>query len=294
MANLLTYIINGALMGLLYSLIALSFVVIYRSARVFNFAQGEIVVVAAFFIWTLSFSFQLDWWVAVPLAMAGSVVLGLAIERFVLRRLIGEELFSFVMVTIGLLILLRGVVLVVWGPDMRFFPAIFPVTAIRIGGVVIDPALLYGGIITICLAAGASWFYNRTQLGLEMSAVAEDHQTAMSMGIGVRKSIAISWALSGVFSTIAAIVFLNGKGLTFSAAEIGFAALPVVLLAGLESIGGVILAGLIIGITANLAAFFLDPIFDGGVAQVLPYVIMIAILLIRPTGIFGWKTIERI
>lgn len=294
MASLLTYIINGALMGLLYALIALSFVIIYRSARVFNFAQGEIVVVSAFLIWSFSFLMGLTWWLAVPLAIASSMLLGLIIERFVLRRLIGEEIFSFVMVTIGLLILLRGLVLVIWGPDMRFFPAIFPLQAYRVGSIVIDPALLYGGIITILLAGLASWFYNRTQLGLEMSAVAEDHQTAMSLGISVRKSIAISWMLSGAFSAIAAIVFLNGKGLTFSASDIGFAALPVVLLAGLESIGGVILAGLIIGISANLAAYFLDPIFDGGVAQVLPFIIMIAILLVRPTGMFGWKTIDRI
>lgn len=294
MASLLTYVINGALMGLLYALIALSFVIIYRSARVFNFAQGEIIVVAAFLIWTFFFHYEFEWWLALPLAVGCSVLLGLIIERLILRRLIGEEIFSFVMVTIGLLILLRGIVLVVWGPDMRFFPAVLPLTAIRIGPIVIDPALLYGGIITILLAGFASWFYNRTQLGLEMSAVAEDHQTAMSLGISVRKSIAISWALSGVFSAIAAIVFLNGKGLTFSASDIGFAALPVVLLAGLESIGGVIVAGLIIGVTANLAAYFLDPIFDGGVAQVLPFIIMIAILLIRPTGMFGWKTIDRI
>lgn len=294
MASLLTYVINGALMGLLYALIALSFVIIYRSARVFNFAQGEIVVVAAFLIWSFFFFYGLKWWLAVPLAIASSMLLGLIIERLILRRLIGEEIFSFVMVTIGLLILLRGIVLVVWGPDMRFFPAILPLAAIRIGSIVIDPALLYGGIITVLLAGFASWFYNRTQLGLEMSAVAEDHQTAMSLGIAVRKSIAISWMLSGAFSAVAAIVFLNGKGLTFAASDIGFAALPVVLLAGLESIGGVILAGLIIGITANLAAYYLDPIFDGGVAQVLPFVIMIIILLVRPTGMFGWKTIDRI
>ena len=294
MASLLTYVINGALMGLLYALIALSFVIIYRSARVFNFAQGEIIVVAAFLIWTFFNHYEFDWWLALPLAVGCSILIGLIIERLILRRLIGEEIFSFVMVTIGLLILLRGIVLVVWGPEMRFFPAVLPLTAVRIGSIVIDPALLYGGIITILLAGLASWFYNKTQLGLEMSAVAEDHQTAMSLGISVRKSIAISWALSGVFSAIAAIVFLNGKGLTFAASDIGFAALPVVLLAGLESIGGVIIAGLIIGVTANLAAYYLDPIFDGGVAQVLPFIIMIAILLIRPTGMFGWKTIDRI
>jgi branched-chain amino acid transport system permease protein len=294
MSGFLTYAINGALTGLLYALIAMSFVIIYRSARVFNFAQGEIIVVGAFIIWTYTALLDLDPWVAVPLALLSSLALGLVIERVVLRPLIGEDLFSFVMVTIGLLILIRGVVLVVWGPEVRFFPAILPVAAVRIGSIVIDQALLYGGAITLLIAALTSWFFNKTQPGLEMSAVAEDHQTALSLGISVKRSIAIAWAMSGVFSTVAAIVFLNGKGMTFLASDIGFAALPVALLAGLESIGGVVLGGLIVGVASSLAAYFLDPVFDGGVAGVFPFLIMIVILLIRPTGLFGWKTIERI
>lgn len=294
MSSLFTYVINGALTGLLYALIAMSFVIIYRSARVFNFAQGEIIVVGAFLIWTYAALLDLEWWVAVPLALVSSIVLGLIIERVVLRPLVGEELFSFVMVTIGLLILIRGIVLVAWGPEVRFFPAVLPVAAVRIGGVVIDQALLYGGLMTIAVALFTSWFFNRTQVGLEMSAVAEDHQTALSLGISVKRSIAIAWAISGAFSTLAAIVFLNGKGMTFLASDIGFAALPVALLAGLESIGGVVIGGLIVGVASAFAAYFLDPIFDGGVAAVFPFLIMVLILLIRPTGLFGWKTIERI
>ncbi len=294
MSSFLTYAINGALTGLLYALIAMSFVIIYRSAKVFNFAQGEIIVVGAFIIWSYFALADLDLWLAVPLALVSSLVLGLVIERLILRPLIGEDLFSFVMATIGLLILIRGVVLVVWGPEVRFFPAVFPVAAARIGSIVIDQALLYGGALTLLIAALTSWFFNKTQTGLEMSAVAEDHQTALSLGISVKRSIAIAWAMSGVFSTLAAIVFLNGKGMTFLASDIGFAALPVALLAGLESIGGVVLGGLIVGVASSLAAFFLDPVFDGGVAGVFPFLIMILILLIRPTGLFGWKTIERI
>lgn len=294
MASLLTYVINGALTGLLYALIAMSFVIIYRSARVFNFAQGEIIVVGAFLIWTYMMVLDLEWWVAVPLALLSSLVLGLIFERVFLRPLVGEELFAYVMVTIGLLILIRGVVLVVWGPEVRFFPAILPVTAVRIGTIIIDQALLWGGIATLVIAALASWFFNKTQLGLEMSAVAEDHQTALSLGISVKRSVAVAWAISGVFSTIAAIIFLNGKGMTFLASDIGFAALPVALLAGLESIGGVVLGGLIVGIASALAAYFLDPVFDGGVAGVFPFLIMVVILLVRPTGLFGWKTIDRI
>lgn len=294
MASLLTYVINGALTGLLYALIAMSFVIIYRSARVFNFAQGEIIVVGAFLIWTYMMVLDLEWWAAVPLALLSSLVLGLIFERVFLRPLVGEELFAYVMVTIGLLILLRGVVLVTWGPEVRFFPAILPVSAVRLDTIVIDQALLWGGIATLVIAALASWFFNKTQLGLEMSAVAEDHQTALSLGISVKRSVAVAWAISGVFSTIAAIIFLNGKGMTFLASDIGFAALPVALLAGLESIGGVVLGGVIVGIASALAAYFLDPVFDGGVAGVFPFLIMVVILLVRPTGLFGWKTIDRI
>lgn len=294
MVSFWSHVINGALTGLLYALIAMSFVIIYRAARVFNFAQGEIIVVGGFLVWTLVSEFDLEVWQAVPLAVVGSLVLGLAIERFVLRPLVGQELFAFVMVTIGLLIFIRGVVLVVWGPDVRFFPAVVPMQAIRIGPLVLDRALVYGGLATIAIAAAASWFFNRTQTGLEMTAVAEDHQTALSLGISVKRSIAIAWAISGVLSTLAAITFLNGKGMTFLASDIGFAALPVALLAGLESIGGVVLGGLIVGVAVGIAAFFLDPIFQGGVANVFPFAIMVLVLLVRPTGLFGWKTIERI
>ncbi len=294
MVSLLSYVVNGALTGLLYALIAMSFVVIYRSARVFNFAQGEIVIVGAFLVWTFMSALDLPVWASVPLALLASMLLGVLIERLILRPLVGEDLFAFVMVTIGLLIFMRGVVLVAWGPEIRFFPAVLPMAAIKLGPLVLDRALVIGGALTLVLAAATSWFFNHTQLGLEMTAVAEDHQTALSLGISVKRSIALAWAFSGLLSTVAAIIFLNGKGMTFLASDIGFAALPVALLAGLESIGGVVLGGLIVGIAVGLAAFFLDPVFGGGVAAVFPFVIMVVILLIRPTGLFGWKTIERI
>lgn len=294
MLSLLSYVANGALTGLLYALIAMSFVIIYRSARVFNFAQGEIVIVGAFLVWTFMSAFDLPVWVSVPLALLASMLLGVLIERLILRPLVGEELFAFVMVTIGLLIFIRGVVLVAWGPEVRFFPSVLPMAAVKVGPLVFDRALVIGGAVTLVVAAVTSWFFNRTQLGLEMTAVAEDHQIALSLGISVKRSIALAWAISGLLSTVAAIIFLNGKGMTFLASDIGFAALPVALLAGLESIGGVVLGGLIVGVAVGLAAYFLDPIFDGGVAAVFPFVIMVIILLIRPTGLFGWKTIERI
>jgi len=208
--------------------------------------------------------------------------------------LVGEELFALVMVTIGLLVFIRGAVLVIWSPEVHFFPAVFPMTGLKVGPFMVDKGLAFGGAITILVAAAFSWFFNHTRTGLEMTAVAEDHQIALSLGLNVKRSIAVAWAASGVLCTLAAAIFLSGKGMTFMVSDIGLAALPVVLLAGLESIGGLILAGLLIGISMGIAEFFLDPIFEGGVAAVFPFIIMIIVLLIRPSGLFGWKTIERI
>jgi len=294
MTTFLTFLVNGALIGLLYSLIALTFIIIYRSSRVFNLAQGELIVIAAFLIWSFSDRLPDNPFIAVLLATLALVVIGLIIERVIIRPLIGADVFSYVMVTIGLLLFLQGVVLVLWGPEIRLFPAIIDLAGVRIGGMVLDRALVYGAIATVVIATGMMIFFNKTQTGLEMTAVAEGHEIALSMGISIKKSLAISWILSCILSIVAAIMFLNGKGLSFAAADVALVALPAVLLAGLESVGGVLIAGLIIGITAQLGSYWLDPLVGGGVADVLPFVFMIIILLIRPTGLFGWKSVDRL
>ncbi len=295
MSDFVSHTVNGALLGLLYALVAMGFVVIYRASRVFNFAQGEFVVIGGFLVWWFTLGLGLPIWAGILLALLGAAVFGLLIERLFFRRLIGESLFAMVMITIALLILLRGVVLVAWGPQVRPFPRVFPTEVLIVmGDVFIDRALLYGGIITIILAIGLNWFFTRTRRGLKMSAVAEDHQIAMSMGISVRRSIALAWVLGSVLSAIGAMVFLSGKSLTFLASDIGLAALPVALLAGVESVGGLIPAGLIVGVATGLAAGYLDPIVGGSMGAVFPYIIMIAILFIRPTGLFGWEEIERV
>ncbi|MBW2408309.1 MAG: branched-chain amino acid ABC transporter permease [Deltaproteobacteria bacterium] len=294
MTSFLSHVVTGALIGLLYALISMGFVIIYRAGRVFNLAQGEVLAIGAFLIWSFALYFNLPLWLAVLLGFGASIILGLIIERVILRPLVGEEMFALVMVTVGLLIFLRGLILVIWGADVHYIPPVFDEKGVFIGPLILDRGLVYGGIITILAAAFFSWFFNRTRIGLEMTAVAEDHQIALSLGLKVKWSIAAAWALSGVLCTMSAIIFVGGKGMTFLVGDIGMTALPVALFAGLESIGGLIVAGLIIGISAGIAEYFLDPIFAGGVAQVFPFVIMIIVLIIRPTGLFGWKTIERI
>lgn len=287
-------IITGALIGLLYALVAMGFVVIYRASKVFNFAQGELVILGGFIVWYTTFELGLDLWLAIPLSLLLSALAGYLIERIFLTKLIGESAFSMVMVTVGLLILLRGVVLLLFGPAVRPFPVIFPLKPLFLGEMLIPMNLLIGGLITVVAAVGLSWFFNRTRAGLRMTAVAEDHVVASSMGISVKGSIAFAWVLGAVLSTVGAMIFLSGKSLTFLASEIGFAALPVALFAGLESIGGLILAGVIVGVAQSLATNHLDPLVGGALGTVVPYLIMLGILLIRPTGLFGWRTIERV
>ena len=294
MIDFLSYLINGALSGLLYALIAMGFVVIYRASKVFNFAQGELVVFGGYMVWWTIIQMGLPLWVGLPIAFVASAIFGLLIERIFFARMVGESVFSMVMVTIGLLILIRGVVLVIFGAQVRAFPIIFTLEPLIFGDLVISRSMLYGGILTIFIGLGLSWFFNRTRAGLTMTAVAEDHQVAMSMGISVQRSIAFAWILGCVLATLGAMVHLSGRSINIMSSDIGLAALPVALLAGLESLGGLLLAGVLVGVIQGLASAYLDPIVGGSLGSVFPFIIMLVVLLIRPTGMFGWKTIERV
>jgi branched-chain amino acid transport system permease protein len=290
----LNYALNGALLGLLYALVAMGFVVIYRASKVFNMAVGEMLVLGAFLVWWAIASRGLHPAAGIGAALAIAVLVGLAIERLLFRRLIGESVFSMIMVTIGLLILMRGLVLVIWGPQERAFPALIPLQPIIVGEMIVPRPLVAAGVLAVVFAFGLHWFFNRSRTGLAMSAVAEDHQIALSMGISVRRSIAFAWALGGVMSVVASIVYLSGKSLTFLSSEVGFASLPVALLAGLESVRGLLLAGLIVGVVQGLTAAYVDPLIGGNAASVVPYIFMLAVLIVRPTGMFGWRRIERV
>ncbi|KPU99607.1 branched-chain amino acid ABC transporter permease [Variovorax paradoxus] len=294
MIEFLNYALNGALLGLLYALVAMGFVVIYRASKVFNMATGEMLVLGAFLVWWAVASRGLHPALGIAAALVIAVVVGLAIERLFFRRLIGESVFSMIMVTIGLLILTRGLVLVIWGPQERAFPALIPLAPLIVGEMIIPRPLAAAGVVAVVFALALHWFFNRSRTGLAMSAVAEDHQIALSMGISVRRSIAFAWALGGVLSVISSIVYLSGKSLTFLSSEIGFAALPVALLAGLESIRGLLLAGLIVGVVQGLTSAYIDPLIGGNAASVVPYIFMLVVLAVRPNGMFGWKRIERV
>jgi branched-chain amino acid transport system permease protein len=307
--DLIQYTVDGALKGMLYALVALGFIIIFRAGRILNFAQGEVVVIGGFLIYSfVSLPFlpgllnaifgPLPGWlsVCISLVIAGLFVtlFGLLVERFIFRPLIGQPIFTIVMVTIGLMILLQGLVLAVWGGEDRPFPFLFSLGAVKMGPFTFSRAVFWGGIISIGVFGVLSWLFERTRWGLKLTAVAEDHPVAQSLGISVKKSIATAWVIGCLLSAWAAVVFLNGQTLTFAAGTIGLTALPVALLAGLESIWGAPIAGLIVGIGESLAAAYLDEYTEGAMSEAFPYLLMLVILMIRPQGLFGWKIIERI
>jgi branched-chain amino acid transport system permease protein len=294
MMDFLNYFANGVLLGQLYALLSLGFVVIYRASKVFNFAQGELMLLGAYSLWTLVLGLELPLYVALPLAFVMAALYGWVIERLFFERLIGESVFSMVMVTIGLVILIRGVVLVVWGAGDRSFPAILPTTPIIVGDLILPTSLVIGAVITVIFTLGLSYFFNRTRVGLTLTAVAEEPTIALSLGISVHKAVVFAWMMGTAIATIGAIIFLSGRSLTVQTADVAFAALPVALLAGLESITGLMLAGAVVGVVQSLVAAYVDPLIGGSASSIVPFVFMLLILLVRPTGLFGWRHIERV
>jgi branched-chain amino acid transport system permease protein len=289
MINLVQILVEGSLVGLVYGLVAISFVVIYRASRIVNLAQGEVLVFGALFLWTFtlgasSAGYALPLAVSLAVTVAACIAFGLLLERFVFRPLISQPAFAIFMASIALLILLRGTAQLVWTAETRSFPAILPEGGFMLGPLLVNTRLFIGGIFTLALAFGLHAFFTRTRYGLRLAAVAENHDIALSL----------AWILGTIVATAAAMVLLSGRIVSLEVAQIGFKALPVALLGGLESIRGAPLAGILIGVGEALAMAYLDPFTNGAASGVLPYAVMIAVLLIRPQGLFGWKKIERL
>jgi len=285
---------NGVLIGLMYALIALGFVLVYKATDAVNFAQGEFVMIAGFVVAGCLGVWGVPLWLAVPLALGSMVAFGFVLERVMLRKLIGRPVIAVVMATIGLASILRGI-----GPFTIFSgtkPLPLPVSdePFVLGPLFIPPIQLAGGVIGLAFLAGFSWFFLKSRNGVAMRAVADNQQVAMAMGIDVERYFGLAWAMTGVVSALGGILWGNMLGVDVNLALVGFKVFPVVILGGLDSIPGAIIGGLIVGIVENVAAGYVDPYVGGGTKDFAPYVLMILALMIRPYGIFGKRIIERI
>jgi branched-chain amino acid transport system permease protein len=285
---------NGLLIGLMYSLIALGFVLVYKATDAINFAQGEFVMIAGFVTAGALMVWGAPLWLAVALALVSLVAFGFVLERVMLRKLIGRPVIAVVMATIGLASILRGV-----GPFAIFSgtkPLPLPIRdePFMLGPIFIPPIQLLGAGVSLAFLAGFGWFFLRSRKGIAMRAVADNQQVAMAMGIDVERYFGVAWAMTGVVSALGGILWGNLLGVDVNLALVGFKVFPVVILGGLDSIPGAIIGGLIVGLVENIAAGYVDPYVGGGTKDFAPYVLMILALMIRPYGMFGKRIIERV
>ena len=286
------FLMSGLSMGSIYALVALGFVLIYKATSILNLAQGEFLMVGAYFCLSLTLDFGLGFVASFLLTMVFSVILGLAVERLVLRPLIGEPIISVIMVTLGLTYIMRGLVIMIWGNDIRQFN-IFPDQPIDFWGVKLTYLYLYSMGISFALLIIFAVFFKYARTGVFMRAVA-DHQTAaQSMGISVKKVFAMSWCISAVVSSIGGILVGNIAGVGVDLSYIGLKVLPAVILGGLDSILGAIIGGLIVGVLEFLSAGYLDP-YIPAINEVFPFIVLVLVLMIKPYGLFGTEEIERV
>lgn len=292
--DFLQVLVNGTLTGVIYGILAMSFVVIYRASRIVNLAQGQLVMAAAFFVWLFLTRLALSPWLGLPLALLASVALAIAVERAVFHRLIGQPAFSVVMASIGLLILLQAATQLFFGPQDRTFPRVLPEGAWQVGPLLVTKGLVIGAVITLVVTEALHRFFLVTRLGLRLAAVAEDHQTALSLGVSVGRATTTGWVMGAALALLAAVLLLSGNALGLPVSEVGLRLLPVAILGGLESVRGACIAGVLVGLGEALASRYLDPLTNGAASLVFPYGLMIFVLLVRPQGLFGWKAVERL
>ena len=290
---LFALVLSGASIGLMYSLIALGFVLVYKATDAINFAQGEFVMLAGMVVVTV-LGAQAPLIAAIVVVLLVMIGFGFGLEKVVLRPLLGRPVVAVIMATIGVAALLRG-----WGPlvlgiETRNLPLPIGDEPINIGPASLPPIQVLGAVVALLFFVVFNWFFKKSRMGVAMRAVADNQQVAQAMGINVERYFALAWAMAGIVSALGGVVWGSMLGVDVQLALVGLKVFPVVILGGLDSIGGALIGGLIIGIVESLAAGYLDPYVGGGTKDFAPYVLMILVLMVRPYGMFGRRQIERV
>jgi branched-chain amino acid transport system permease protein len=298
MTNFLQLIVGGVALGFQYALVALGFVIIFKATHVINFAQGGFVMLGAYLTYQFSTVWGLSFPLGVVLAMVATALLGLLVERLVLRRMVGKPLFALIMITVGLLFVIQEVCSTIWTSEPINLGDPWGIDTVDVGGVVIQVADLWTIVLAGVVLGAFFLFFRYSKLGLAMRATALDQEAALAQGMSAKRVFATAWGISGAVAALAGVIIAAGP--TVLSPSVQFAALlafPAIILGGLDSPGGAVIGGVIIGLTQTLTAGYQNQYaaFLGQNFQtVMPYVVMVLILLVRPYGLFGTPEVKRI
>jgi branched-chain amino acid transport system permease protein len=285
---------TGILVGGIYALVALGWVLIYKCSGVLNLAMGELTLIGAYVTYTF-YEIGIPFIPAVLLTLLVGIVLGFLTERIFLDKLIGEPILAVIMVTVGISFFLKGLIGYIWGSDTRVFtPPIFEIKPIKIGILMISPVYLWSFILAIVLLIVLVCFFKYTRWGLSMQATADDETAALSLGVSARFVYAAAWAIAFMSAGVGGALLGNINGINISVGYLGLLVLPAVVLGGLNSVPGAIVGGILIGLLQNFSGTYLDQYFPGGVKEIVPFAFMAVFLLFKPYGLWGWERIERV
>ncbi|HEV2512954.1 branched-chain amino acid ABC transporter permease [Bosea sp. (in: a-proteobacteria)] len=284
---------NGVFVGLMYALVSLGIVLIYKTSGTANLAQGAIAMTGGYVTWALATLVGLPMWLAIPIALVGMFGFGLLMERIALRRMIGQPVIMTIMLTLGVEIMLRGLLPGIFGAAVKRLDIGLPQQPLFVGELLLNRSTLIGGSISLLLILLSLFFFN-SRFGVVMRAVADDQTASWSVGIRVERAIAVAWGLAAVSATAAGVLWGSTQGIDWSLSLLLIKALAIAILGGLDSIPGVLVAGVIVGVAESLATGVLDPLVGGGSRDVVAAVIILVTLLLKPHGLFGRHHIERV
>lgn len=292
---LLQLTLNGLIVGTLYGVVAMSFVLIYKASQVVNFAQGEFLLVGAWVCWWFLVEWQLPFWAGFLFTLAFMTLFGLVLQVVVLRPLIGEPVISVIMATIGLGIFFQALMKWIFGVFAKPFPPIFATERVSVLGLEVQTVYLLSLGISLLIMLGFAWFFTASKHGLAMRATAFDQQVAQSLGVSVPRVFAMSWAISAVVSAVAGVVVGVVNGVSSALSFYGIKVFPAVILGGLDSVLGAVLGGIIIGLLENWAHYVDSQWLNwGNMFQIAPFYALVLILMLKPYGLFGTRNIERV
>lgn len=298
MTEFLQFVLSGVALGFKYALVALGFVVIFKATGVINFAQGGFVMLGAYLTYNFGTTWGLPFWVAVAMAMVATALVGMLVERLVLRRMVGRPPFALIMITVGLLFIIQEVVTAIWGFDNLNLGDPWGVRNVEIGSLVISVADIWTIILALVVVGVFFAFFRWSPLGLAMRATALDQEAALAQGMSAKRVWSVSWAIAGAVAALAGVTIAAGPGnLTPQVQFVALLAFPAIILGGLDSPGGAVIGGVIIGVAQSLTAGYQAEYLSflgNGFQSVMPYVVMLVVLLVRPYGLFGTKEVKRV